>query len=456
MTLNIDYQQLGADDKVEIKKKIRDVLAASASVDQATVSVTLTPGSVKVDARIQTPDANSAKSIEKSMNTDNIAKNVVEAANSIPGVKAAATGELKVTGLEVKTATRITATFDQSPETANGSPVTISPLSDRLTTTSPSTECFCGHGQPASKQQGCLGPRKEMCASCVQGYTLDAEQVCKKEQRCYCHDGTGADQCHKGNMTFRCETCDPGFELDTQTWTCKGKQMICSRELVTCTGPQSVGTGNCAAQFSDVRSIWVLVSSRDVCSTCTAVEESVTVTIGVDQEVYSQVDASVSSEASGAFLTGSVSASMTHAITSTMSYSKEESKTFSVSTGSSVYFWQLMVFWKINGKDHKIGLDRYTQTSSPDIPCPPSFNSTCTQTFSYQCPGTVNHAQDKLLEDTDAGGLSAVGGTVGGAIGGLVGLGVLGRVAWMLKVKCGAQQVPTVTSPDNLDSIAAV
>merc|ERR1712159_306238 len=103
MTLNIDYQQLGTDDKVELKSKIRDVLAASASVDQAAVSVTLTPGGVKVDARIQTPDANSAKSIEKSLNTDNIAKNVVEAANSIPGVKAAATGELKVTGLEVKT-----------------------------------------------------------------------------------------------------------------------------------------------------------------------------------------------------------------------------------------------------------------------------------------------------------------------------------------------------------------
>jgi len=105
MTLNIDYQQLGADDKVELKDKIRDVLAANASVDQAAVSVTLTPGSVKVDARIQTSDAKSAKFIEQSMNTDNIAKNVVEAANSIPGVKAAAMGELKVTGLEVKTET---------------------------------------------------------------------------------------------------------------------------------------------------------------------------------------------------------------------------------------------------------------------------------------------------------------------------------------------------------------
>ena len=46
MTLNVDYQQLSADDKVELKSKIREVLAKSASVDQAAVSVSLTPGSV--------------------------------------------------------------------------------------------------------------------------------------------------------------------------------------------------------------------------------------------------------------------------------------------------------------------------------------------------------------------------------------------------------------------------
>jgi hypothetical protein len=110
MALNIDYQQLSADDKYEFKAKIRSILAEEASVDQAAVSVTLTPGSVKVDAEIQAPDANSAKSIEESMDKNNIAENVVEAANSIPGVKAAATGELKVTNLEVKTAATTTTT----------------------------------------------------------------------------------------------------------------------------------------------------------------------------------------------------------------------------------------------------------------------------------------------------------------------------------------------------------
>ena len=48
MTLNIDYQQLSADDKVELKGKIREILAKSASVDQAAVSVTLTQGSVAI------------------------------------------------------------------------------------------------------------------------------------------------------------------------------------------------------------------------------------------------------------------------------------------------------------------------------------------------------------------------------------------------------------------------
>ena len=46
MTLNVDYQQLGADDKVELKSKIREVLAKSANVNQDAVSVSFPPGSV--------------------------------------------------------------------------------------------------------------------------------------------------------------------------------------------------------------------------------------------------------------------------------------------------------------------------------------------------------------------------------------------------------------------------
>jgi len=137
--MNVDYQQLSADDKHELKGKIQDVLAESAGVDQAAVSVTLTPGSVKVDAEIQTPDANSAKSLEKSMNTNNIAENVVEAANSIPGVKAAATGELKVTGLEVKTAVRTAKgsvpLTTAMPQTETGAPASTTSFRSVVSTT---------------------------------------------------------------------------------------------------------------------------------------------------------------------------------------------------------------------------------------------------------------------------------------------------------------------------------
>ena len=74
MTLNIDYHQLSADDKDELKGKVQDGFAKGAGVDQSAVSVTLTPGSVKVDVKIRTPDANSAESIEKSMKESDIAR----------------------------------------------------------------------------------------------------------------------------------------------------------------------------------------------------------------------------------------------------------------------------------------------------------------------------------------------------------------------------------------------
>ena len=66
MTLNVDYQQLSADDKDELKGKVQDGFAKGAGVDQSAVSVTLMPGSV-LHVKIRTPDANSAESIENSM-----------------------------------------------------------------------------------------------------------------------------------------------------------------------------------------------------------------------------------------------------------------------------------------------------------------------------------------------------------------------------------------------------
>jgi hypothetical protein len=105
LTWNVDYQQLSADDKDELMGKVQDSFAKSAGVDPSAVIVTLTAGSDKVDVIIRKADANSAESIEKSMKETNIALEVLEDANSIPGVKAAANEELaaQVTNLEVNT-----------------------------------------------------------------------------------------------------------------------------------------------------------------------------------------------------------------------------------------------------------------------------------------------------------------------------------------------------------------
>eukprot|EP00746_Dinoflagellata_sp_MGD_P165701 gnl/MRDRNA2_/MRDRNA2_95135_c0_seq1.p1 gnl/MRDRNA2_/MRDRNA2_95135_c0~~gnl/MRDRNA2_/MRDRNA2_95135_c0_seq1.p1 ORF type:complete len:1041 (+),score=223.87 gnl/MRDRNA2_/MRDRNA2_95135_c0_seq1:454-3123(+) len=103
LTLNVDYLQLGADDKGELMGKIQDILAAHAHVDQAAIAVTFTGfyGSVEVNAEIRRPDAASAELVKKSI-TSNIAQELVGTVHEIPGVKAAATGELEVTDLEVK------------------------------------------------------------------------------------------------------------------------------------------------------------------------------------------------------------------------------------------------------------------------------------------------------------------------------------------------------------------
>merc|ERR1719380_467742 len=77
MTLNIDYQQLSADDKDELRGKLQDTFAKNASVDKTAVSVTLTQGSVKVEAEIRMPDAESAESTIKSLSSSDDAEEVV-------------------------------------------------------------------------------------------------------------------------------------------------------------------------------------------------------------------------------------------------------------------------------------------------------------------------------------------------------------------------------------------
>lgn len=99
---NVDYKQLSADDHNELKGKLRETLARSAGVPEAAIILKLARGSVKVNAEIQTPDAHSAETIEKSLGAANLSDKVVEVARSLPSVMKAATGFLKVDHLEVK------------------------------------------------------------------------------------------------------------------------------------------------------------------------------------------------------------------------------------------------------------------------------------------------------------------------------------------------------------------
>lgn len=102
LTLNVDYLKLSEDDKSKLTDKMRVTIATSAGVDQAAVSVQLHQGSVKVDAQIQASDASSADLCEKSIINSKMNSKIVEAASSIPGVKAAAVGDLKVEDFEVE------------------------------------------------------------------------------------------------------------------------------------------------------------------------------------------------------------------------------------------------------------------------------------------------------------------------------------------------------------------
>merc|ERR1719191_2347591 len=155
MTMNVDYQKLREPDKDDFKGKVQNLLVETAGKHpHAEVFVSLIPGSASVYAEIRIPNKNSAESIAKSMtnNLDSFSREVLEAAASIPGFKAAAVGELKVTILEVKT--------DQSQAwegtlsvTAVSQPTDVSPPSPE-----PETFVAANHSQP-NPQTVLRGPR---------------------------------------------------------------------------------------------------------------------------------------------------------------------------------------------------------------------------------------------------------------------------------------------------------
>jgi hypothetical protein len=118
MILNIDYAQLSADTKTTLKSGIQTMLATVAMVDDDKVSVTLTPGSTKVEAEIQTTGANTARALVTSMKQIT-AEEVSKALDKIPEVKEAIEGELTITGLEV-TMDETSSTVNQPEATGGG------------------------------------------------------------------------------------------------------------------------------------------------------------------------------------------------------------------------------------------------------------------------------------------------------------------------------------------------
>jgi len=117
MTLNINYDELSAADKDTLQTKLQESIATAAGVDPSAVSVKILKGSVKVAVEIQASDPEQSKDIETVMSEQKteVQSAVVEVASSIPGVKKAAIGELKVEGFEVDTITEETTDKEIKP-----------------------------------------------------------------------------------------------------------------------------------------------------------------------------------------------------------------------------------------------------------------------------------------------------------------------------------------------------
>jgi hypothetical protein len=99
MSWNVDYDQLSAETKDQLKCKIQAVLATTASVDPSAVTVMLSAGSVKVDAKIQTSDSADAEPVVALLWIGP----VLDEINTMPEVKEAAEdNEIALTDVEVK------------------------------------------------------------------------------------------------------------------------------------------------------------------------------------------------------------------------------------------------------------------------------------------------------------------------------------------------------------------
>merc|ERR1711904_319035 len=89
---NVEFAKLDEASKESLAMKCKETVAEQAGVSKSAVSVTLSAGSVVVDAEIQVPDGQSASSVQTAVKAADVSNKVLTVAKNIDGVQAAATG----------------------------------------------------------------------------------------------------------------------------------------------------------------------------------------------------------------------------------------------------------------------------------------------------------------------------------------------------------------------------
>jgi len=150
------------------------------------------------------------------------------------------------------------------------------------------------------------------------------------------------------------------------------------------------GSGECTYKLQNARFKWVKNFEYSICETCVAETKEVSTTIGISSEVTVEVGVTVSAEVSSSFFSASSELSMSVAGTTSQSWSRTETRSVTIEPGKHIIFWQLeahvdvMAKGKTQTQIHR--LQRFAQTRNVSNIPPPSANSDCTQTRSYQCP----------------------------------------------------------------------
>jgi len=135
---NVEFSKLDEASKESLVTKCKETIAEHAGVPQSAVSVTLSSGSVVIDARIQVPEGQPASSVQTAVQEGDVSGKVLTAAKDIPGVQDAATGDIEVVEVKVAVAT-MEGSEESSPAPAPSTPsTTVVPPGESSKTTSAS------------------------------------------------------------------------------------------------------------------------------------------------------------------------------------------------------------------------------------------------------------------------------------------------------------------------------